>query len=58
MRVTAERALKQSNIGFLRRRGHEVYKCTFGGIAQAVSCEDGRVYAASDFRKNGGIDGF
>eukprot|EP00095_Tigriopus_kingsejongensis_P011280 maker-scaffold14_size734282-snap-gene-1.21 protein:Tk11280 transcript:maker-scaffold14_size734282-snap-gene-1.21-mRNA-1 annotation:"gamma-glutamyltranspeptidase 1" len=48
----------QDVVDFLASRGHVMEDQSSGGNVHGVAVENGRVYANSDFRKSGSIDGF
>jgi len=59
MRVDYEKGFQQAVIDGLSNRGHVVNELDVAGsVVSAISRENGRVYANSDVRKAGGVDGF
>lgn len=48
----------QDVIDFLESRDHVMEVIYAAGNVHAVTSENGRIYANSDFRKSGSIDGF
>jgi len=60
MKVSFENLADESILEGLRLRGHQlVEQDGFGSVVVGVERrEDGRIYANTDFRKAGAVDGF
>ena len=58
MRVEVEESVSEAVRDFLASRGHDVSPPKYTAVVQGLARKDGRIYANSDYRKAGGIDGF